>query len=132
MASLRRKLRESVYNESTVPRLDLKTLRSVSTARTYPVEAEELTRAIEEAVRSLPRWTLARVDEEEIQAIRKTRLGFEDDATVRLTTRPVGAYTNTHAEFQSTSRIGLWDLGQNGRNLKELIAAIDQELAAES
>lgn len=108
---------------------DPKTLSSASTARTYPVEARELARAVEEAVRKLPGWSLGDSSETEVRASRKTRvLSLTDDVTVRLTPSPSGAHTNTQAEFRSASRLGLWDLGQNRRNLDELVAAIDQEL----
>ena len=109
---------------------DPKSLKSASTARTYPVEARELVYAVEKAVRELPGWSLVSSSEmEEVRASRKTRvLGFTDDVTVRLTPSPSGAHTNTRAAFQSASRLGLWDLGQNRRNLDELLAAIDQEL----
>ncbi len=106
-----------------------KSLNSASTARTYPAEARELARAVEEAVRKLHRWSLVSSSEVEVRASRKTRvLGFTDDVTVRLTPSTSGAHTNTRAEFRSASRLGLWDLGQNRRNLDELLAAIDQEL----
>lgn len=108
---------------------DPKSLNSASTARTYPVEAWELARAVEEAVRELPGWSLVSSSETEVRASRKTRvLGFTDDVTVRLTPNPSGAHTNTRAEFRSASRLGLWDLGQNQRNLDELLAAIGQKL----
>lgn len=108
---------------------DPKSLSSASTGRTYPVEARVLARAVEEAVRELPGWSLVSSSEMEVQASRKTRvLGFTDDVTVRLTPSPSGAHTNTRAEFRSASRLGLWDLGQNRRNLDELLAAIGQEL----
>ncbi len=65
---------------------DLRSLHSASTSRTYPVEAEELARTIEEAVRRLPRWSLASSTEAEIRAVCKTRVfGFKDDVTVCLT-----------------------------------------------
>jgi uncharacterized protein (DUF1499 family) len=112
---------------------DLKSLRSASTARTYPVGADELTRAIERAIQGLPRWTMTHATEEEVQAVCRTRFfGFKDDVTVRLTPSPVGAHTNTHAEFSSASRVALWDLGQNSRSLQELLEAIDRELRAGS
>ncbi len=108
---------------------NLKSLSSASTARTYPVGAEKLARAVEEAVRELPGWTLTGSSETEVRASRKTRVpGLTDDVTVRLTPSPSGAHTNTQAEFRSASRIAMWDLGQNRRNLDELLAAIDQEL----
>ncbi|MCA1729854.1 MAG: DUF1499 domain-containing protein, partial [Actinobacteria bacterium] len=77
----------------------------------------------------LPRWTVERTMKEEVQATRKTRfLGFTDDVTVSLTQTQTGANINTRARFISTSRKSVWDLGQNRRNLEELLAAIDQEL----
>jgi len=111
--------------------LDLKGLRSAGTARTYPVQAEKLARTIEEAVRELPRWSLAGSTGTEIRALRGTRLGFTDDVTVRLTPSPSGAHTNTHVALHSASRIGVWGLGQNERNLKELLAIVDHELMAD-
>jgi uncharacterized protein (DUF1499 family) len=107
----------------------LKSLSCASTARTYPVTARDLAHAVEEAVCSLPQWTVERATEEEVQATRKTRfLRFTDNATVRLTQTQTGANINTRAGFVSTSRKGIWDLGRNRRNLEELLAAIDQEL----
>ena len=106
-------------------------LSSASTARTYPVQVKELAGAVEEATRKLPRWTLIYADEEEIRAVRKTPVfGFSDDVTIRLTPSPAGAHTNTRVDFRSASRIAMWDLGQNRRNLEGLLAAIDRELAA--
>lgn len=112
----------------------LEKLSSASTARTYPIAVQDLARATEQAVRSLPGWTAARVTDEEIRAARKTRIfGFTDDVTVRLARQGwSGASTNTRAVFTSASRAGLWDLGQNRRNLEELLAAIDQQLTAGS
>ena len=107
-------------------------LRSADTARTYPVQAEKLVRVIEEAVRELPRWSLVTSTGTEIRASRGTRLGLKDDVTVRITPRPSGAHTNTHAVFHSVSRVAVWDLGQNERNLKELLAIVNHELTADS
>jgi len=105
-------------------------LSSASTARTYPVQVKELAGAVEEATRRLPHWTLTHADEEEIRAVRKTPvLGLSNDVTIRLTPAPAGAHTNTRADFQSASRIAMWDVGQNRRNLEELLSAIDRELA---
>ena len=106
-----------------------KSLSSANTARTYPVGAEELARAVEEAIRSLPRWTVTHATQEKIEGVSRTRIfGFEDAVTVHLTPSPAGAHTNTRAEFRSVSRFAVWDLGQNWRNLKELLAAVDQQL----
>ncbi len=106
-------------------------LSSAGTARTYPVQAKELASVVEEATRKLPRWTLVHADEEEIRAIRETPVfGFKDEVTIHLIPIPVGAHTNTRADFQSASRFAIWDFGQNRRNLEELLAAIDRELTA--
>ena len=107
---------------------------SASTIRTYPVGMEELVRVVEEVVQSLSRWTLTHAGESEVRAVRKTRVfGFENDVTVRLTPAgSSGANTNTWAELESAARVGRWDLGQNERNLKELLAAIERRLTAES
>jgi uncharacterized protein (DUF1499 family) len=42
-----------------------------------------------------------------------------------------GISRNARADFRSASRVGLWDLGQNGRNLRELVSAIDRKLIAD-
>ena len=106
----------------------LKKLRSASTARSYTVDRAEFLAAVEAAVEKLPGWALARSSDGEVRATRRTRMfGFVDDTTVRFASLPDGG---THAVFVSVSRIGIWDLGQNGRNLKELLAAIDDELIA--
>jgi hypothetical protein len=107
-------------------------LRSAGTARTYPAQAEKLARVIEEAVRELPRWSLAGSTGTEIRASRGTRLGFKDNVTIRLTPSPSGAHTNTHVALHSASRVAVWDLGQNERNLKELLAIVDRKLTADS
>lgn len=110
-----------------VRRLDSSTLNSASTACTYPVELQRLRAAVEEAVGRLPRWTLARSSGGGIEAVRRTRVfGFEDDVTVRFTEQRFGV----RAELESASRVGTWDLGQNGRNLREIIEAVDRELTA--
>ncbi len=43
-----------------------------------------------------------------------------------------GASPNTWAELESTGRVGMRDLGQNERNLKELLAATERRLTADS
>lgn len=103
-------------------RFDLKSLHSAATARTYPIGAEELRDAIERVVGELPGWSLAGLSEGEIRTVRRTRLfGFEDDVSIRIwEMRDSGISRNTRADFVSASRVGLWDLGQNGRNLREL------------
>jgi uncharacterized protein (DUF1499 family) len=43
---------------------------------------------------------------------------------VRVHPSPADTHTNTRAEFRSASRVGLLELGQNRRNLDELMAEI--------
>lgn len=110
-------------------RPDPKRLRSASTARTYPVESEKLARTVEQAVEVLPGWTLTDSSEADVHASCKTRFpGLTYEITVRLTPSPAGAHTNTRADFRSASRAGLLELGQNKRNLDELIAEIYRKL----
>lgn len=97
-------------------------------SRTYPVGADEVRRAFDAAVRGLPRWRAGSSPGGEVTTVRRTRLGFKDDVSVRLDEKHTGAHTNTHAAFRSASRIGEWDLGQNRRNLRELLDAMDGEL----
>ena len=109
------------------PGLSMK--NSFETTRTYPVGADEVHRAFEAAVRALPRWrTEGSPSSVGVTAVRRTRLGFEDDVSMSLDERRTGAHTNTHAAFRSASRKGEWDLGQNRRNLRELLDAMDREL----
>ncbi|MDP9458335.1 MAG: DUF1499 domain-containing protein [Actinomycetota bacterium] len=114
-----------VYN---APDADSEPFNSFETSRTYPVGAEEVRRAFETAVRGLPRWGIGKSSEGEIRAARRTRLGFSDDISVYLRERKTGAHTNTHASFRSVSRQGVYDFGQNRRNLGELLDAMDGEL----
>ena len=61
-------------------------------------------------------------EEAGVRAVRKTRLfGFEDDVTARVCPDPDGA----RLELTSASRLGKGDLGQNPRNLAELLRAVD-------
>jgi hypothetical protein len=69
-----------------------------------------------------------KVRETGLGASRRTRLGFTEEITITLTPSPAGTHTNTHVVFHSFSRISVLDLGQNARNLKELLAAIDRKL----
>lgn len=125
-------LRRTVYNNGAMQLPDLKSLSSASTARTYPVMAQDLARATKEAMRSLSGWTVEHVTDTEIRAARKARLfGFVDDVTVRLAQSQSGASTNTRATFTSASRASVWDLRQNRRNLGGLLAAMDQQLTTE-
>lgn len=99
---------------------------SARAERSYDVSAEDLAIAIEEAIHALKRWRIEASSNGAIRAVRTTRLfGFEDDAAINIS----GTLEGSHSTFESASRVGKSDLGQNPRNLKELLAAVDRELA---
>ena len=77
------------------------------------------------AVERLPRWEVVSSEEREVGAVRATRLfRFKDDVTVVVEASESGS----RAEFTSASRVGKGDLGQNPRNLRELLEALEQEI----
>ncbi|MGB3633440.1 MAG: DUF1499 domain-containing protein [Rubrobacteraceae bacterium] len=101
------------------------TPNSARTRRAYSVSPEELTNIVEKAIENLPRWTVESSADGVVSATRKTGLlRFTDDITVRVVERASGS----EAHFESASRVGKGDLGQNPRNLEELLEAINREL----
>jgi uncharacterized protein (DUF1499 family) len=110
-----------------VNEIDRPTANSARAVRAYPVDPGHLLIAVRRAVERLPRWRLAGSERSEVRAVRQTRLfRFEDDVTARVYPEPQGA----RAEFVSASRLGKGDLGQNPRNLGELLRAVETELGA--
>jgi len=100
------------------------TPNSARAARTYPLTPEGLLPAVGRAVEGLPRWSLEAAEGSEVRAVRKTRLfRFSDDVTARVRPDPAGA----RLALTSASRLGRGDLGQNPRNLEELLRAVDRE-----
>ena len=100
------------------------TQNSARTTKSYPVDKAELLAAVRRAVDRLPRWTVRDAGEDGLDLVRSTSVfRFKDDITVRVFQE--GA---TRVEFESASRIGKGDLGQNPRNLRELLDALDAEL----
>ena len=78
---------------------------------------------VEEAVGTLPRWHHESTNAQTatIHATRQTRfLRFVDDVAIRL--EPTAEGTRIHA--RSRSRFGFADLGQNRRNLRELLSLL--------
>ncbi|CAN5626481.1 hypothetical protein BH24ACT22_BH24ACT22_05160 [soil metagenome] len=101
------------------------TRNSARARRAYSATPEELTSAVERAVENLPRWTLESSTDGELIATRKTGLlRFTDDVTIRILSRG----STSEAHFESASRVGKGDLGQNPRNLEELLEAINRKL----
>jgi uncharacterized protein (DUF1499 family) len=75
---------------------------------------------VEETLRRLPHWQVQAVDVHAgtIHATHRTRVfRFVDDVTIRLEATESG----TRIRARSQSRIGKGDLGQNRRNLIELL-----------
>ncbi|HZN33281.1 MAG TPA: DUF1499 domain-containing protein [Pirellulaceae bacterium] len=100
-------------------------LRPIETA----LPPTELARHVESAVTSLKNWR--QVERKgsggniEFHLLRTTPvLGFQDDIRVRI--EPAGGGARLTA--QSRSRVGKGDLGQNPRNLRELLDAVRSRL----
>ena len=86
-------------------------------------------KAARKTVERLPRWTFVGEGRGrggiEIQAVARTRVfHFEDDVTIRI--RREGG--STRLSVRSRSRVGMWDFGQNARNIQEFLRQLDQEL----
>jgi len=84
---------------------------------------------IERAAETLPRWSFEGRTEAgnviTLRFIRATKLfGFKDDITLRVESSAQGAIVNA----TSQSRVGKGDLGQNPRNLKEILGAVRKQL----
>ncbi|TCJ18462.1 DUF1499 domain-containing protein [Rubrobacter taiwanensis] len=103
----------------------LRKLHSAHTERLYRHPPHEVLRAAEKAVRELPRWSLQVSGAGGIRATRRTRVfRFVDEVRIRVEEHPAGSYLTAGSE----SRVGFWDLGQNRRNLRELLRRLDREL----
>ncbi len=89
---------------------------------------EETAELVRRAASSLPRWSPG---PEEILSNRATLkwvrttplMRYRDDVTVTIETVSAGSRITVHSE----SRVGKGDLGQNPRNIRELIQAIRGE-----
>lgn len=98
---------------------------SARTHRRYALPPEKLLAVVEKAVEDLPRWTVMVSHGRGLRAEKRTRVfRFKNTVTVRITDREDGST----ASLESVSQTGGHDLGQNRRNLKELLEAIDYEL----
>ena len=97
--------------------------------RAYAAGEERVGAAVKKVLGRLPGWTLVGAGSGPsgiaIQALHTTSLGFKDDVTVRI--RREGG--KTRVLVRSRSRVGKLDFGQNARNIRELLAALDHELS---
>jgi len=96
--------------------------------KVFSAGPDKVGRAVEEAIKRLPGWTLVGVGRgpggTAIQAVRETRLlRFKDDVTIRIS-RDGG---RTRVSVRSRSRVGKIDFGQNARNIRELYEELDRQ-----
>ncbi len=88
-----------------------------------PEPRDEAVTAVAAIIDHLPRWKVEAADPASgtLHATRKTRLWqFVDDIHLKFEPTPEGCRITGHSQ----SRIGKGDLGQNARNLKELVQAL--------
>jgi uncharacterized protein (DUF1499 family) len=98
--------------------------------RRYSASPRAVSEALRKALSRLPRWTVVGSGEGSagtaVSAVHETRLlRFKDDVRVSIK-REEG---QTVVSVRSQSRVGSWDFGQNARNIRELLAALDAELS---
>jgi uncharacterized protein (DUF1499 family) len=97
--------------------------------REYAASPDRVAAALREALSRRPRWTVtgtaAGPQGVVVQAVHETPLlRLKDDVTVRI--RPSGG--RALVSVRSRSRVGKWDFGQNARNVRELLTALDDAL----
>ncbi len=97
--------------------------------RLRPLGVDASDEQFAEAVRSFAEqngaWELVGSDDSTHKLVRTTGLlRFKDDVTVSLTQTGGGRVV----EASSASRVGRGDLGQNPRNLRELLGGLEQRL----
>lgn len=94
--------------------------------RRYAASVEQVVQAAREVATTLPRWELRGAGQgpagAELRAVHTTRLlRFQDDVTVKV--RREGG--RTVVSVRSRSRVGQGDFGQNARNIREFLSALD-------
>ena len=123
-----------IYAYSTWPRLN-----DVETGKTpeypdlqphdYQAGLDSVARSVKTVLGRLRGWELVGEGKGpvgvQIHAVRTTRVfRFKDDVTIRI--RPQGG--QTRVSVRSKSRLGNADFGQNARNIRELLEALDREV----
>ena len=91
---------------------------------------DELARIVVAAVAEMPQWEHLKTDAQDddivLSLVRSTKLmRFQDDVTVTIAATSDGG---SRLDAASRSRVGVGDLGQNPRNLIELLSAIRRRL----
>ncbi len=100
--------------------------------RTYALPTETVFDAVRDLIVTLPRWKEVQQDPSsgQIRAERKSRLfHFVDDVRIEIARTPSGG-TAVHAFSQS--RVGKWDFGQNARNIRTFLYALDEKIQSET
>jgi uncharacterized protein (DUF1499 family) len=97
--------------------------------RTYTASPGQVAEALKKALDGRPGWTVVGSGQGPggtvVSAVHQTRVfRFEDDVTVKIR-RQDGATT---VSVRSRSRVGKWDFGQNARNIRDLLTALDSSL----
>jgi uncharacterized protein (DUF1499 family) len=97
--------------------------------RDYGASVDTVVASVKTLAGRLPRWEVIGAGKgpsgAEIQLVHTTPvLRFKDDVTVRI--RREGGRTSV--SVRSKSRVGKWDFGQNARNVRELLDALDHEV----
>ncbi len=117
----------STNSAETSPDAEDPTLRTLK----LPAAPNEVAAAIADWAGRENAWVLKEITNEQEQGlvvalIHTTRwLGFQDDVRVVLAPSETGkAETGTTVDVTSQSRIGKGDLGQNPRNIRELLRAL--------
>jgi uncharacterized protein (DUF1499 family) len=93
----------------------------------YGASVERVAKRVKSVLSKLPRWRLVGEGTgpagAEIQAHHTSLLRLEADVTIRIR-RDQG---RTSVSVKSRSPALAWDFGQNARNIRELLAALDRE-----
>ena len=97
--------------------------------RTYSASAKRVGEAVQKALEDRAGWKVSGSGHGPggvaVSAIHESRLfRFKDDVTVKIH-RESG---QTVVSVRSQSQVGEWDFGQNARNVRELLQALDAEL----
>ena len=122
--------RDFVRNEA---RLDERSSDPLLRPLEMAVSPAESARFISDRLTARPRWRLEAQETDDdgtvhLHLTHRTRLlRFVDDVHVRL----VPVDDGTRMEAESRSRVGKGDLGQNPRNLRELVMVIQGDVAPE-
>jgi uncharacterized protein (DUF1499 family) len=96
--------------------------------RDYGASVDSVVTTLRTVMSRMPDWEFVGAGKgpagAEVQAIHTMRiLHFKDDVTIHVK-REKG---RTVVSVRSKSRVGKWDFGQNARNIRELLGALDHE-----